>query len=610
MADQLIGYRYSFGCHMGVSRGPVDEMVEIKVGDRTAWRGSVTDNGVIPIDAYELFGGEEAEGGIQGDLTVMMGGPTQTAPSALASVLSTPMPGFRGMFTLFFNGIMSMRNPYPKAWKFRVRRALQGWDGSVWYPETAVISLVRPLSEGESEGSSETQTIPVAESLSAVIDYPTSLAEPRATLTLTFPVAGATMVSVDRISVECVEDAGDGSQTVRYDIPAPNISFVGNVVTILPTPSFSLQGSLINGRGHVFSVSYTLTLTTEDPLGGLGTTLIKAMNPAHILYEVYTNRHWGRGLAREALDDESWRAAAYKLFVEQYGLCIRWNRKDSIESFAQSIIDHIGATVYNDRSTGKIKIKLIRDDYVRGDIPLYDVNSGLLGVREGTVSAAGFMINEVKVRYRDPVTDEDRVVRATNLAAVQAAGGSINSKTIDYKGLPTEALAARIAKRELRALSPSIRRFNLEFDRRGSEIIPGGLVRIKDPARNVGEVVLRVGSVNYGDNKNGTIKVVAIQDVFGIPARGLALIGPPTGGGSPSTTRPCIGEHQVFELPYRWVYRELSAAEFNLVDADSAYLGAICDEGQALNTSYQLAVKSGAPASDENPPDGSYNCSI
>ncbi len=33
-----IGYSYYFGIHMGLGRGPVDEITHIKVGDKTAWQ--------------------------------------------------------------------------------------------------------------------------------------------------------------------------------------------------------------------------------------------------------------------------------------------------------------------------------------------------------------------------------------------------------------------------------------------------------------------------------------------------------------------------------------------------------------------------------------------
>ena len=56
-----VGYRYFFGIHMLVSRGEVDELVEIKVGGKTAWSGSVTSNASVQINAPELFGGDDGE---------------------------------------------------------------------------------------------------------------------------------------------------------------------------------------------------------------------------------------------------------------------------------------------------------------------------------------------------------------------------------------------------------------------------------------------------------------------------------------------------------------------------------------------------------------------
>ena len=79
----VIGYRYYMGIHMGLGRGPVNELVEIKAGGNTAWSGSVTASQQISIDKPKLFGGDKKEGGIQGPLWVMMGEPTQTAPGKL-----------------------------------------------------------------------------------------------------------------------------------------------------------------------------------------------------------------------------------------------------------------------------------------------------------------------------------------------------------------------------------------------------------------------------------------------------------------------------------------------------------------------------------------------
>lgn len=85
--DYTAGYRYFFGIHMGVCRGPVDEVVEARVGDRTAWFGNVTQTQKVAVDSPNLFGGEDKEGGVQGDMWVLMGDDDQLAPDELANMV-------------------------------------------------------------------------------------------------------------------------------------------------------------------------------------------------------------------------------------------------------------------------------------------------------------------------------------------------------------------------------------------------------------------------------------------------------------------------------------------------------------------------------------------
>jgi Putative phage tail protein len=595
MGDVLVGYRYLFGIHMGISRGPVDELCEIKVGDKTAWRGSITNNGETTIDAPNLFGGEGLEGGIQGTLTLMFGGVTQTAPSALATVLKSPMPGFRRRFTVFFDGLLTAMNPYPKPWKFRVRRALAGWDGDPWYPERCVISMIRPTSSAEIQAAT-----PQTANVQFVQTSTWALSSGVRTITLT---PGGPLVSIDSVSF-FGDWRGEGWQIVRL-LEGVHYTRAGNVLTLIEPVSFS--ATLFRPVDITYTATVPLTTPGSGP-GGLGNALIKAMNPAHIIYECYTNREWGRGLARDRFDDESWRTTADRLFIEGFGICLRWTRRDAIQTFIQAILNHIGGVIFTDRKTGKIKILLLRDDYSVDSIPLFDADNGLKSITENAVSMPTNMINEIVVKYRDPVTNEDRMSRASNLASVQASGGVVNSMTIDFPGLPTAALAAKIAKRELRVRSPSIRRYQLTVDRRGFNLVPGGLLRVQDMARGVPDTVLRIGHIDYGSQTNGEIKITAIQDVFGLPKTGYTTIGPPQW--TPPNTRPCLSNHRVFEVPYRSLYRQLSAAEFAFVDNTSAYIGAVCQEGQPLNTGYNIAVKPGAPSVDENPTDSSYVCPI
>lgn len=138
--SQTTGYQYFFDLHMGVCRGPVDYLKAIRAADRTAYLGETTANTVIEIDKPDLFGGDKSEGGLVGDLTVMMGRPDQIVDPDIKSMIGEPCPDFRGALTLYYSGQISANNPYPKPWKMRVARGLKGWtNDDPWYPEKAFI---------------------------------------------------------------------------------------------------------------------------------------------------------------------------------------------------------------------------------------------------------------------------------------------------------------------------------------------------------------------------------------------------------------------------------------------------------------------------------------
>lgn len=136
-----IGYKYYLDIHMGVARGPIDELVAIEADKKRIWSGSVRESGRTYIDAPKAFGGEKKEGGVQGSLHVLMGEPSQDPTGVLSGLLKDNIPGFRGVCTLFFSGLIACMNWNIKEWRIRARRAKKGWDGPCWNEGQAVIPL-------------------------------------------------------------------------------------------------------------------------------------------------------------------------------------------------------------------------------------------------------------------------------------------------------------------------------------------------------------------------------------------------------------------------------------------------------------------------------------
>ncbi|ALN64557.1 hypothetical protein GLA29479_3706 [Lysobacter antibioticus] len=461
---QTVGHRYLFGLHMGLSRGPLDELVEIRVGDREAWKGSVTKTSRFFINKPDLFGGDKGEGGIKGWLDVLMGEAAQAVLPALGALHGVPTPAFRNVTTQYFDGQIAANNPYPKPWKMRVRRALAGWDGAPWYPEKAVIWLA-------------------------------------------------------------------------------------------------------NGA-------------------------IRAMNPAHILVECLTNRDWGRGLDRGVLDEPSYRAAADTLHAEGFGLCLRWNRQSPIADFMQVVIDHVGAAQYTDRSTGRLTLKLLRDDYRIEDLPVFDYESGLLAIEEDEGAAQDGAINQLIVTWYDPIKDEERQIRVEDLAGIQAAGG-VASSTTDYKGLPTAELAGRVGMRDLTVACSGLKRLKLRFDRRGGLLAPGGVFRVREPFRGLDNLVLRVGTFDDGKLAEGAITVAAVQDVFGLPTTAYLEPQPPVWMPPDRIPQPSPNR-RLIEASYRDLASMLNATELAAVPVDAGAVLAVAEQAGGLALNYVLTTRVGS----------------
>lgn len=324
---------------------------------------------------------------------------------------------------------------------------------------------------------------------------------------------------------------------------------------------------------------------------------IWAMNPAHILYECYTNREWGRGLPRSSLDYASFLAAAQTLVAEGFGMCLKWSRRDGIDTFIQTVLDHIAASVFTDRATALLRIKLIRGDYNRNELKVWDTSNGILQIKDSKVNTSAGVINEIIVKYRDPVMNRDRGVNVQNLASLQS--GAFNTQTKTYMGIPTAALARRVAQRDLRAYAEGLRRFELVMDRRGSELIPGGVMRIQDAARNVPDMVVRIATIKDGTLQNGEITLSVVQDVFSLPAKSFTAPQPSTW--TPPNFTPCIGRHDVFEVPYYLVRRRMRPADFALLESDAGFIGTVAERASPYNSGYALAVRDSAPTFDDVP---------
>lgn len=561
--SQITGYRYFMAVHMGIGRGPINELTEIRVGDLVAWSGSLTTSDFFDIDKPNLFGGDEKEGGIDGTAKLFMGESTQTIDTIITDNIEgdDPVPGWRGVSSIFYYGQISSNNPYPKPWKIRVNRQTAGWDNDiVWQSDLALIHMI---------------------------------SAPLTTVTINTQPASGNSIFIGDIEVGFFTVA-DPPAFTGLEIGADAEGTASNLANHINLWSDDLYHATATVSGLVVTIQFPTNTAVTAGFGAFTTISqtsgdIKAMNPAHIIYECATNNVWGRGLPSSLIDEESFLAAATQLKAEGFGICMRWNRQEDIDKFVDTIVNHIGAAVFINRRTGLLTLNLIRDNYDREALPIFSFENGILDVEEDESSSSDTTFNEIIVTYIDPISGNQGMVRAQNIASFQSLGTLI-STTAEYLGLPTANLAQRVAQRDLQANSSDVRRLRIKFDRVGWNISPGDVMKISIPSRGIEEMVVRVGQIEDGTLESGEITMSVVQDVFSLPW--TSFVSPQPSYWVPTDREArVIDERLVDEMTYYDLAYNVPPAELAAIPADTGMIKVYAEAPTGLTADYIVHTK-------------------
>lgn len=286
------------------------------------------------------------------------------------------------------------------------------------------------------------------------------------------------------------------------------------------------------------------------PLGSGKHDINGDANPAELLYELHTSPDWGAGMAPAQLDTASFLAAANTLHAEGLGISLVWDRQGTVQDLAQQILEHIDGLIYSDPATGLRKLKLIRQDYVIGSLPVLD-QTNVLALEKFSRGAWDETTNEIVVSYTDRAAGfEPRTVTAQDLAN-QHIQGAVISASLDYQGASNATTAGLIAWRELRLRSQPMAQVTLQVNRAAHAFRPGDAFKLNWPELGITDMVFRVGKIRYGELTEGRIQLDAVQDLFATDASIYAPT-PATGWQSPSQAPAAAPNAAVIEAPY-WI---------------------------------------------------------
>lgn len=321
------------------------------------------------------------------------------------------------------------------------------------------------------------------------------------------------------------------------------------------------------------------------------------MNPIHIIRECLTDPDWGMGYPEADIDETSFAAAAQTLFDEDFGLSILWATETTIESFISNIIQHIDAALFVDRTDGKFHIKLIRNDYNVGTIPELNTTN-VLRVDNFSRPVFDELGNTVIVKFYDRERRTDSSVSINNIALVQTQGRVI-SETLSFPGVCYNALAQRIALRELKALSHPLATCVIYANREASTLNPGDVFKLNHSDVSATAIVMRVLKIAYGDGKSTRVKIECAEDVFSLSSN--ALIGTGVSSWTDPRTPPTPATNRLAtEVPYYELVQNLGQTnadnQLSLNEFAGFAFAVAANPGNAVNAT--LSVDAGAGYED------------
>ena len=340
---------------------------------------------------------------------------------------------------------------------------------------------------------------------------------------------------------------------------------------------------------------------SEVPYDGMGAEAHDYdMNPAHIIYMCLRNAEWGRGLSVDEIDVASFTSAATTLYDELFGLSYYWNRESDVEDLIKMILEHIDGLLYEIPSTGKIGLKLLRDDYVVGSLPTLGPDE-ITSVEQYYRPGWGEVTNEVKVVWQNDL-NEAKTVYSRDQAAINMQG-SVVSETLNFPGIRHAELAQRVADRELTQRTAALAQVTLVVPyTHAKEHLPGSVFVWEWPEYGITSMVLRVLQVSYGVLTDGVIKLTCAQDVFAETAYSSIASPTPVEWIPPGGVPQAATHARLDEAPY-WHVIQYLTGEYSFLlsefDDTSAAVMTMSPTPQDDSGTYLIVFDSGS-GYDEN----------
>jgi hypothetical protein len=304
------------------------------------------------------------------------------------------------------------------------------------------------------------------------------------------------------------------------------------------------------------------------------------MNGVLIAKDLLTNTYYGLGIPSSRIG-ASFDTVASAAFNLHYGFSFHFNEGKSIDELLKTICAHLNAVIYVDRHTNKYEIKLIKNDYNVGTLPVYNKTNTirLTNLKQPLI---GELFSKVTIKFTNSKTFEPASVSREN-AGLSSIQGGTNEKTIEFKGIQYQELAEHVAQRELDEVSSPTWSGEIEvttlsyLDSTVTKELNLGDAFIIDKEVNPyidRDLICRVAALDLGTVKNNVITISFVEDIFYTPVIGK-------GFGSTEGAGHDFEEHIIppipvinaiyTEVPYYLMAKSRGDAEAQKIDPNTSF---------------------------------------
>lgn len=278
-------------------------------------------------------------------------------------------------------------------------------------------------------------------------------------------------------------------------------------------------------------------------------------NPAWVIYDLITARVYKLGYDATLVDLASFEACAATLITEGHGCSVKLDAEEDIEHVINALLAQVDGVIDEDPSTGLLSMRLIRADYVLGDLREMNVDNTIGRPRvtqTGWLENANHIDVEFTNRAKQYKTDS---IPARRLSNAISQGYRHRPRTVQYPYCMNATLAGKLAARDAALLCRPLMTCSAVLSREFYDLRRGQALKANWPQISVTDKVFRVLDIDRGQLADDKIRVTLIEDVFDNAAGAFAPDDPVV---AVADELPIL--HRLFDEAPLWLTKQAFAA--------------------------------------------------